>query len=330
MKYKIFSLIVLLIISYGSFDLYKTNQIETIKNQLSCDKDTNIWCQNIFSYCGWSDFPNEKYDSYYSCVTKEYDLFKNTKVDVNEIVVNTLKKEKNITLNKFDKSKSLLMEKVYNTKENQIDYYCSCWFDSKKNIDSSCGFNWTWTRAKKIEFEHIVPAENFWNNFKEWRDWDKNCIDSKGKSYKGRSCAEKINKEYQFMQSDIYNLIPTVWTLNLLRSNNSYSEIKWEERNYWTCDFELEKTKLTLNWKKQTVTVIEPPDNIKGDVARVYRYMEQVYWYKLISDKQKPLFDIWEIQDPVDSKECEIYKLKKEIQKSPMFILEESCKNFNK
>ena len=80
----------------------------------------------------------------------------------------------------------------------------------------------------------------------------------------------------------------------------------------------------------QTVTVIEPPDNIKGDVARVYRYMEQVYWYKLISDKQKPLFDIWEIQDPVDSKECEIYKLKKEIQKSPMFILEESCKNFNK
>jgi len=232
--------------------------------------------------------------------------------------------EKNKINYSFSKSKSKLEKQVYNTKELRTEQYCWCSYDEKKNISNNCWFDSEKDsqRAKKIEWEHVVPAENFWKNFKEWRDWNKNCVDSKGKSFKGRSCAEKMNKEYQLMQSDVYNLIPAIWELNAIRSNHSYAEIIGEEKEFWTCDFEVQKVKLN----KTTTVSIEPPNNIKGDVARIYRYMDKTYWFKLISDKNKKIFEAWEKIDPVDKKECEIYKLKKKIQNNKMFILEEACK----
>lgn len=232
--------------------------------------------------------------------------------------------EKNKINYSFSKSKSKLEKQVYNTKEKRIEQYCGCSYDASKNIAKACWFDSVKdsSRAKKIEWEHVVPAETFWKNFKEWKDWHKDCVDSKGKQFKWRSCAEKTNKEYQLMQSDVYNLIPAIWELNAIRSNHSYLEIAGEKKEYWTCDFEVQKVKVN----KTTNVSIEPPNNIKGDAARIYRYMEKTYWFKLISDKNKKIFDYWEKIDPVDKKECEIYKLKKAIQNNKMFILEEACK----
>lgn len=39
-------------------------------------------------------------------------------------------------------------------------------------------------RAKKVEWEHVVPAENFGRAFSEWRDGQEYCVDSKSQSFK--------------------------------------------------------------------------------------------------------------------------------------------------
>lgn len=57
----------------------------------------------------------------------------------------------------------------------------------------------------KREVEYVVPAENFGSTFPEWCKSNPVCVDSKGKAFKGRNCAEKANKEYRLMQSDLYN-----------------------------------------------------------------------------------------------------------------------------
>ena len=69
-------------------------------------------------------------------------------------------------------------------------------------------------RAKRVEWEHVVPAENFGRFFSEWRDGSPECVDSKGRSFKGRKCAEKASREYRFMQADLYNLYPAIGAVN--------------------------------------------------------------------------------------------------------------------
>ncbi len=95
----------------------------------------------------------------------------------------------------FSKAKKLLEQKVYNNHRKSL--YCGATFDTKKNVTPPKGFTTTKyvKRAKNIEWEHVVPAENFGRTFSEWRDGHKQCKNSKGKSFKGRKCAEKANTE---------------------------------------------------------------------------------------------------------------------------------------
>lgn len=250
-----------------------------------------------------------------------------------EIVAGALVYQRNSANSDFDKTKTLLMKKVYSDSISRVDAYCGCKFDSNKKLDkSSCWFisssknSTKSTRDDKIEFEHVFPAENFGRSFVSWRDGNPKCIDSKGKSFKGRACSDKVDSNYRAIQSDVYNLVPAVWELNAIRSNNDYSEIPGEARLFWKCDFEVQKAQVLNNNKKTTVTTIEPPANFKWDAARIYRYMEATYWLK-ISDQNRKLFAVWEIQDPISKEECDIYKKKKLIQNNTMFILEEGCKN---
>jgi len=62
-----------------------------------------------------------------------------------------------------------------------------------------------------------MGTRNFGRTFKEWRDGNAQCVNSKGKSFKGRRCAEKVNKEYRYMQADMFNLYPAIGAVNALR-----------------------------------------------------------------------------------------------------------------
>ena len=230
--------------------------------------------------------------------------------------------EKNTTNDSFSKSKRLLEWYVYNgTIMERKTVYCGCEYSKTKYVDNTeCGYVNDWRyekRWKKIEWEHIVPAENFGRSFIEWREWDPKCVDSKWKSFSWRSCAEKVNMTYRYMQADMYNLYPAIWALNALRSNYQVAEIQWEERLHWTCDFEVNDRKM------------EPPTNMKWDIARVYRYMNTTYpWHSMISDKTKKLFEIWEKIDPISKEECSRYKAIKKVQKNINIVLEDKCMNF--
>lgn len=98
--------------------------------------------------------------------------------------------------------KKTLERQVYY--DHWITLHCGATFDEKKNITLPEGFiaSSHTKRAKKVEWEHVVPAENFGQTFAEWREGDPQCIDNRGKAFKGRNCAEKVSREYRYMQSD--------------------------------------------------------------------------------------------------------------------------------
>jgi len=243
------------------------------------------------------------------------DLTKNSLYDLYKIVW-----EKNETIKSFTKSKNLLFKEIYNWKTlDQFTYYCWCKFTNLKKINSfQCWFknNWKYeSRSKKLEWEHIVPAENFWQSFKSWRDWNSACIDSKWKKFKGRNCARKVDENFRYMEADMYNLVPSIGSINAIRSNYQIAEIEWEATEFWKCDVEIKDRKF------------EPSENIKWDIARIYLYMNSAYkgrW--IISNKNKKLIEFWNKIDPIDKAECNRYKAIKKIQKNDNIILSKKCK----
>jgi deoxyribonuclease-1 len=96
------------------------------------------------------------------------------------------------------------------------------------------------------------------------------------------------------MEADLYNLVPAVGEINGLRSNYSFSIIAGEKRQFGACDMEIEDRKA------------EPQPEIRGDIARIYKYMDWAYPGRgVVSNKNRRLFDAWDRQDPVDAWECE-------------------------
>ena len=117
----------------------------------------------------------------------------------------------NQSISSFSTAKTKLETKVYF--DHRVTLYCGADFNSKKYVTPPNGFTTTKyiKRSKKIEWEHVVPAENFGRSFTEW-EGDKACVNSKGKSFKGRPCAIKMNKEYRFMQADMFISISCDWS----------------------------------------------------------------------------------------------------------------------
>ena len=153
----------------------------------------------------------------------------------------------NTTNDSFNKSKKILERVIYKEPEHRIDIYCGCQYDEKKVVDfNSCGYKPERDnqRARRIEWEHVVPAEAFGQSFREWREGHPDCVDSKGRSFKGRKCVEKVNLEFRKMQSDMYNLYPAVGEINGLRSNYSMAMIPGNQYRFGECRTKIEDRKI--------------------------------------------------------------------------------------
>jgi len=184
------------------------------------------------------------------------------------------------------------------TMDFKQDFYCGCSFSKGKIDFKHCDFKdpKNSSRSRQVEAEHVVPASWFGRNFKEYRLGDKRCKTSKGVLYSGRLCLLKISPEYKMIHNDFHNLKPTVGSANGARSDLSYCEIAGEDWLYQGCDFERSKGKC-----------VEPRESVRGDIARVFEYMNRKYPKRvIIPEDLKPLLKQWNESDPVDKRECRI------------------------
>lgn len=222
----------------------------------------------------------------------------------------------NVTNQSFNNAKKMLMANVYSMPEFRSTVYCNAKFDDKKNITLPVGFDdrqFT-KRSKRVEFEHIVPAENFGRTFAEWRDGSPQCVDNKGKAFKGRRCPEKVNTEYRYMQSDMYNLYPAIGSVNALRSNYNFTMLSGVESDFGACDMRIDSRKA------------QPPESARGVIARSYLYMDQAYKRYNMSSSQRKLMIAWDKMYPVTQLECQRSIIIKKIQKNENPVLAERCK----
>jgi deoxyribonuclease-1 len=220
----------------------------------------------------------------------------------------------NQTIQSFSQAKKKLQTQVYNNHRETI--YCAAAFNAKKQVTAPVGFSTTKyvKRAKKVEWEHIVPAENFGRTFEEWRTGSKQCINSKGKSFKGRKCAEKVNLEYRYMQADMYNLYPAIGAVNALRSNYNFTMLPSANSSFGSCNMKIENRKA------------EPPENSRGRIARTYLYMEQTYKRYSMSKQQRQLMNAWDKTYPVNKWECTRANKIAKIQGNENMVVKSRCK----
>lgn len=219
----------------------------------------------------------------------------------------------------FTKAKELLLNEVYNT--HRVTFYCGCTFSKKKKVRCKVGEG---NRAGRIEWEHIVPASQFGKTFDSWKKYTpmtcwipgfiRKIFSIRCSVLSGRKNARRVSKLYRLMESDMYNLTPAIGLINQRRSNYPYREVPGEERKFGGCDFEVsEKT-------------VEPPENVRGDIARTYLYMNDVYpGRNIISSGEKKMFQEWDRKDPVDKWECERCKKIEGIQGNVNLFVKKPC-----
>jgi len=224
--------------------------------------------------------------------------------------------ERNNSNQSFNRAKKLLLFKVYT--ESRQTFYCKSGFTSDKTIIHNNGYvpiknN---ARANRLEWEHVVPAHAFGQSFQAWRTGHPECVTKKGKAFKGRKCAQKVSPQYRYMQADMHNLVPAIGEVNGRRSNYSFAMIPGEVRSFGTCDMEISNRKA------------EPPEDVRGDIARTYFYMEDAYpGHGIISKKNHKLFKTWDKQDPVSNWECEREARIHRLQDNSNRFVKRACPN---
>lgn len=204
-------------------------------------------------------------------------------------------------------------------------FYCQCPYQNKKIDLKPCGVTIRkyLERKSRLEWEHVVPAHAFGKSLHSWRLGHENCKKWKKKNknyktYKGRKCAKKVSNEFRRMEADLYNIFPSVGAINAYRANFSFTDgIQILTPMFGACDLKIIDRK------------IEPRPEIKGNIARVYFYMNSAYPNRGIIGEQKlKLFEYWNKIDPVDREECLLAEKIREIQGNENPYISNFCQKF--
>lgn len=198
----------------------------------------------------------------------------------------------------FSKSKKLLLKKVYF--DNKLTFYCDNPYKIKqikgreKTVIIPNKFKYAPRnritkrgkinpRAKRVEWEHIVPAHHFGKELPCWYKGDKRCVNKRGKLYKGRRCCRKVSQKFRDMEGDMMNLVPAIGEINGDRSNFKFEETDNSlQGQYGACNFR-------VDFKKRKVY---PANYTKGFIGRTYLYFLDKYNLKE-THHHKKLFYKW-------------------------------------
>ena len=206
----------------------------------------------------------------------------------------------------FDEAKKEL-GKIYAAANQHTDLYCGCSYATEPGhgmrVDlAACGYvpARDAARAERIEWEHAVPAAAFGHTFAEWREGHPKCVDSKGKRYHGRKCARVASAEFARIEADLHNLFPVVGEVNGLRGDLPMGVLDPSAHassgtfRFGGCQSAIEQG------------VFMPRREVRGDLARAYKYMDKSYPERhLIDDAHRAVFDAWDRDDPPDTWERE-------------------------
>ena len=131
-------------------------------------------------------------------------------------------------------------------------------------------------RAERIEVEHIVPASVLAKGMACWKHGGR------------RSCRK--NSEYNKMAGNLYNLWPAVGEVNADRNNYPYGLVSKPFVTYGQCQ-------MKISFKQD---LADPPEQVKGLVARTYLYMSDKY-HVTLSTQQRALYNQWNKHHPASA-----------------------------
>lgn len=103
----------------------------------------------------------------------------------------------------------------------------------------------------------------------------------------GRKGCQK-DSQFNLMEADMHNLVPAIGEVNEERSNFKFGFNIPKLGQFGNCNFEID-----YKYKRAY-----PKEDIRGDIARIYFYMNDKYNLEL-SEQEKKMFSIWNKQDPV-------------------------------
>lgn len=192
--------------------------------------------------------------------------------------------------NDFSQAKRLLRQHVYHDQHQSGDgtFYCGCSWEwvgkSGGRIDaSSCGFQTAamQDRAQRIEWEHVMPISAAGQHRQCWRNG-------------GRENCQKTDPVFNRMEADMHNLVPSIGSVNGLRSNIGFGMVAGKSVPLGACT-----TKIGNG-----VRAVEPREEVKGQAARITFYMADRYNIRL-SDQQQKLLMAWDRTYPASQWEKE-------------------------
>ncbi len=181
------------------------------------------------------------------------------------------------------RAKNTADDVIYAGKDRTL--YCGCVYTSDGDNDGSgsvdhevCGYQAPTkhaNRAARVEWEHIVPA-----SLMPARQFDCWVLGNREK-------CEREDPRAQAMLFDLHNLAPSVGQVNALRLNDRYVEdLPDNTSDFGNCPIEDKKG------------AFEPPDCLKGDVARIWLYMSFRHGVVIPPD-ERAMFERWSGADPV-------------------------------
>lgn len=178
-----------------------------------------------------------------------------------------------------------------------VESYCGCRFGADQTVRGDCAYQPGSGAMAAIRWEPVVPPSRFGVYRPCWQE----STMSQGDDPVAREQCAKVDPEFREMEADLYNFHPVLADLSAQRGDNAFANVQGEPRDFGSCDFETQSDM----GKKQK---IEPPADVRGDVARVYLYMAARYgkgsdWKIKLPREQRLLYMKWAQADPVDDRE---------------------------
>ena len=163
------------------------------------------------------------------------------------------------------------------------EFYCGCKYSGSRVNLAACGYvpRKNANRAKRIEWEHIVPAWQIGHLRQCWQNG-------------GRKNCTKNDPVYQRAEADLHNLVPSIGEVNGDRNNFSFGWLPVQTGQYGSC-----LTQVDFKAKK-----VMPRPSVRGMIARTYFYMSKQYRLPL-SKQDRQLYEAWNKTYPVDTWEIQ-------------------------